>query len=100
MLQLMLSSGILINISVNIFTGDVLKIVFDKYLMGKLLSEYVTDGKHWTQVRDLLYTQQYRDNWFFVFLYTWCINFIHTFLCHFFIFEMYGVFRVTTVSKY
>lgn len=46
MLQLMLSSGILINISVNIFTGDVLKIVFDKYLMGKLLSEYVTDGKH------------------------------------------------------
>jgi hypothetical protein len=46
MLQLMLSSGILINISVNIFTGDILKIVFDKYLMGKLLSEYVTDGKH------------------------------------------------------
>jgi hypothetical protein len=46
MLQIMLSSGMLINICINIFTGDILKIVFDKYLMGKLLSEYVSDGKH------------------------------------------------------
>jgi hypothetical protein len=46
MLQIMLSSGMLINICINIFTGDILKIVFDKYLMGKLLSEYVADGKH------------------------------------------------------
>jgi hypothetical protein len=45
-LQLMLSSGILINICINIFTGDILKIIFDKYLMGKLLSEYIADGKH------------------------------------------------------
>ncbi|XP_067009691.2 WD repeat-containing and planar cell polarity effector protein fritz [Anabrus simplex] len=42
-LHLMLSSGMLINICVNIFTGDVLKISFDKYLVGKLLSEYVAD---------------------------------------------------------
>nr|CAD7399465.1 unnamed protein product [Timema cristinae] len=42
-LQIMLGSGLLINICVNIFTGDVVKIVFDKYLVGKLLSDYVTD---------------------------------------------------------
>jgi len=45
MLQLMLTSGMLISICINIFTGDILKIVFDKYLMGKLLSEFITDGK-------------------------------------------------------
>ncbi|KDR08346.1 WD repeat-containing and planar cell polarity effector protein fritz [Zootermopsis nevadensis] len=42
-LQIMLSSGMLINICINIFTGDILKIVFDKYLIGKLLSEYISD---------------------------------------------------------
>jgi hypothetical protein len=50
MLQLMLSSGILISICINIFTGDIFKIVFDKYLMGKLLSEYIADGKHWKHI--------------------------------------------------
>nr|CAD7570477.1 unnamed protein product [Timema californicum] len=42
-LQIMLGSGLLVNICVNVFTGDVVKIVFDKYLVGKLLSDYVTD---------------------------------------------------------
>ena len=46
LLQIILSSGMLINICVNIFTGDVLKIVYDKYLIGKLLSEYVADGEY------------------------------------------------------
>ena len=36
----------LINICVNIFTGDILKIMYDKYLIGKLLSEYVADGEY------------------------------------------------------
>lgn len=35
----------LVNIYVDIFTGDIIKIVFDKYLVGKLLSDFVTDGK-------------------------------------------------------
>ncbi|PSN33632.1 hypothetical protein C0J52_14255, partial [Blattella germanica] len=43
LLQMLLSSGMLVNICVNIFTGDIVKIVYDKYLIGKLLSEYVAD---------------------------------------------------------
>lgn len=54
----------LINICINIFTGDILKIVFDKYLMGKLLSEYVSDGKHWTRVHWPC-TWQQSENWIF-----------------------------------
>lgn len=39
----MLSSGLLINIYVNVFNGDIQKIVYDKYLFGKLLSENVSN---------------------------------------------------------
>lgn len=42
-LQLILSTGIIVNIGVSIHTGNVLKITFDKYLLGKLLSENITD---------------------------------------------------------
>ncbi|KAK7873024.1 hypothetical protein R5R35_000322 [Gryllus longicercus] len=43
LLQVMFSSGLLANICVDISTGDILKVSFDKYLIGKLLSEYVVD---------------------------------------------------------
>ncbi|KAG7204560.1 hypothetical protein KM043_004984 [Ampulex compressa] len=41
-LQLMLSNGLLFQIQINISTGDIQKIVFDKYLVGKL-SEHLSD---------------------------------------------------------
>ncbi|KAJ1531550.1 hypothetical protein ONE63_000223 [Megalurothrips usitatus] len=43
LLQLMFGSGLFINISVNIFTGDPASITIDKFLMGKLISDYVSD---------------------------------------------------------
>ncbi|KAK3928665.1 WD repeat-containing and planar cell polarity effector protein fritz [Frankliniella fusca] len=43
LLQIMFSSGLFVNVVVNIFTGDPLSITFDKFLVGKLLSDYVTD---------------------------------------------------------
>lgn len=44
-LQLMFNSGLLANITVSYSSGDVLEVVFDKFLVGKLLSDYVSDGK-------------------------------------------------------
>ncbi|KAL1139445.1 hypothetical protein AAG570_006429, partial [Ranatra chinensis] len=43
-LQLVLNTGLLINIFVNSSTGDIQEIVFDKYMNGKLLSDYVSDA--------------------------------------------------------
>lgn len=43
LLQLMFSSGLFVNVTVNIFTGDPISITFDKFLVGKLLSDYVAD---------------------------------------------------------
>lgn len=43
--QIMFNSGIVVNIVVNPATGDISEIIFDKYMVGKLLSEYVGDGK-------------------------------------------------------
>ncbi|KAG5345687.1 FRITZ protein, partial [Acromyrmex heyeri] len=40
--QLMLSNGLLVQIQVCLFSGDVLEINFDKYLVGKL-SEHISD---------------------------------------------------------
>ncbi|XP_058060180.1 WD repeat-containing and planar cell polarity effector protein fritz [Anopheles bellator] len=42
-LQLMLSNGLLIYVSINPFSGDICRIYFDKYLIGKLVSEHITD---------------------------------------------------------
>jgi len=39
----MLSNGLLVQIQVCLFSGDVLEINFDKYLVGKL-SEHISDG--------------------------------------------------------
>lgn len=43
-LQCMVSTGLLIHICVNIFTGDIIRIAYDKYFVGKLISENVTNG--------------------------------------------------------
>ncbi|XP_063240270.1 WD repeat-containing and planar cell polarity effector protein fritz [Bacillus rossius redtenbacheri] len=42
-LQIILSSGLLVNICVDVFTGDLARVSFDKYLVGKLLSECISD---------------------------------------------------------
>uniref|UniRef100_A0A182J9D5 WD repeat-containing and planar cell polarity effector protein fritz n=1 Tax=Anopheles atroparvus TaxID=41427 RepID=A0A182J9D5_ANOAO len=43
LLQLMLANGLLVHVSINPFTGDINRIYFDKYLIGKLISEHITD---------------------------------------------------------
>lgn len=43
-LRIIINTGLIINVCVNIYTGDIQKISFDKFLVGKLLSEYITDG--------------------------------------------------------
>uniref|UniRef100_A0A1B6D3B8 WD repeat-containing and planar cell polarity effector protein fritz n=1 Tax=Clastoptera arizonana TaxID=38151 RepID=A0A1B6D3B8_9HEMI len=43
MVQVMFCSGLIANITINIATGDVAEITFDKFLVGKLLSDYVSD---------------------------------------------------------
>lgn len=48
-LQIMLSSGLLIYIQVDLRSGDIQKIVFDKYLVGKL-SDRLSDGNDFISV--------------------------------------------------
>lgn len=43
--QLMLSNGLLIYVEINTFTGDVCRINFDKYFLGKIISENICDGE-------------------------------------------------------
>ncbi|XP_071454800.1 WD repeat-containing and planar cell polarity effector protein fritz homolog [Hetaerina americana] len=43
LLQIIFSSGLIANIIVDIFTGDIVKIIFDKYLIGKLLTDHLSD---------------------------------------------------------
>lgn len=43
-IQLLLSNGLLVHICINIYTGDILRMAFDKYFIGKLISETVTDA--------------------------------------------------------
>lgn len=43
--QMMLSNGLLIHICIDIFTGDILRIAFDKYFLGKLVSETIVNGE-------------------------------------------------------
>lgn len=43
--QLMLSNGLLIYVEINVFTGDINRINFDKYFVGKIISENICDGK-------------------------------------------------------
>lgn len=41
----MLNNALLIQIQANIDTGDICKITFDKYLIGKLL-DHISDGNY------------------------------------------------------
>lgn len=43
--QLMLSNGLLIYVEIDVFTGDIKKINFDRYFIGKIVSENICDGK-------------------------------------------------------
>lgn len=43
--QLMLSNGLLVYVEIDIFTGDIKKINFDRYFIGKVVSENICDGK-------------------------------------------------------
>lgn len=43
--QLMLSNGLLIYVEINVFTGDVSRINFDRYFVGKITSENICDGE-------------------------------------------------------
>lgn len=43
-MQIMLTSGLLIYVQINLCTGDIKRIVFDKYLVGKL-SDRLSNGK-------------------------------------------------------
>lgn len=43
-IEILLSNGLLIHICINIFTGDIMKMAFDKFFVGKLITETVTDA--------------------------------------------------------
>lgn len=42
---LLFDNGIIAHICVDIYTGDILRMVFEKYLVGKLAAELITDGE-------------------------------------------------------
>lgn len=44
-MQILFASGVIAHIRVNSAKGDIEKITLDKYLLGKLAAECVTDGK-------------------------------------------------------
>lgn len=48
---LLFDHGIIAHISVDIYTGDILRMVFEKYLVGKLAAEVITDGECSCSVR-------------------------------------------------
>jgi WD repeat-containing and planar cell polarity effector protein len=45
-LQIMFCTGLLVYISINIQSGDITNIVFDKFLIDKLISDTITDGNY------------------------------------------------------
>lgn len=45
-LTIIFNTGLIAHVYVNMQTGDVLKISYDKYLTGRLPSETITDGQH------------------------------------------------------
>lgn len=42
-MQMLLSNGVLVYISINVFTGDIKRIAFDRFFVGKLITESVID---------------------------------------------------------
>lgn len=43
-IQMLLSNGLIIHIFINTCTGDIIRMAFDKFLVGKLITETVTDA--------------------------------------------------------
>lgn len=43
--QLIFASGIITTLTVNAETGDLTRVAFDRFLVGKLLSEHLADGE-------------------------------------------------------
>lgn len=43
-LQMLLSNGLLVHVCINIFTGDIIRMAFDRFFVGKLVSDAVTDA--------------------------------------------------------
>lgn len=43
--QLVFATGILALLTVNTATGDLIRVAFDRFLVGKLLSEHLADGR-------------------------------------------------------
>lgn len=41
---MLLSNGLLVHICINIFTGDIIRMAFDRFFVGKLVSDAVTDA--------------------------------------------------------
>ena len=64
-LELMLSTGLLVYIEINVFTGDLQRILFDKYFIGKIISETISDGErnHLLHVQNLLKLFFFSDNY-------------------------------------
>lgn len=42
-LQMFLSNGLLIHICINPFTGDIIRIAYDKFFIGKLINDTITN---------------------------------------------------------
>lgn len=42
---LLFANGIIAHISIDMFTGDISRMVYEKYLVGKLAADTITDGK-------------------------------------------------------
>lgn len=40
--QMLLSNGLLVHVCINIFTGDIVRMAFDRFFLGKLVSESIT----------------------------------------------------------
>jgi tetratricopeptide (TPR) repeat protein len=41
--QLLLTNGLFLHVEVNVATGDIASLVFDKFLIGKIISEHIVD---------------------------------------------------------
>lgn len=57
----MLNTGLLIYIQINLLTADIQKIMFDKYLVGKI-SDHVSDGKKFSIDKEKL-LKKFVENW-------------------------------------
>ncbi|GBP14251.1 WD repeat-containing and planar cell polarity effector protein fritz [Eumeta japonica] len=44
---LLFANGIIAHICMDMFTGDISRMVFEKYLVGKLAADTITDGSNW-----------------------------------------------------